>query len=114
MFDLTHSSKSRFIPLFAAVDLGIFSVGNSINLSAADPRTVIVNFINLALQFVGILVLLMVLWGGFLYMVSGGNEEKTKRATAVIRNAFIGAVIILCAWGIVRFTLTSLLQATGQ
>lgn len=104
----------RISTAFAAPDLGVFDFGQSINLSQADPRTIAANLINEVLKFVGILLLIMILWGGFLYMLSGGDEEKTKKATGVIRNAIIGVVIILCAWGIVRFALTSLLQATGS
>jgi len=98
----------------AAPDLGIFEFGQSINLSQTDPQTIIANLINEILKFVGILLFLMILWGGFLYMLSGGDDEKTKKATGVIRNAIIGVIIILCAWGIAQFALTSLLQATGS
>ena len=98
---------------FAAPDLGIFDFGNSLNLSQTDPRTIATNLINQALQFVAIILVIMILWGGFLYMLSGGDDEKTKKATGVIRNAIIGVVIILCAWAVARFALTSLLQATG-
>jgi hypothetical protein len=99
--------------VFAAQDFGMFDVGKGLNLSKADPIAIASNLINEALQFVGILLLVLILWGGFLYMLSGGSEERTKKAVGVIRNAIIGVIIILCAWGIARFALTSLVHATG-
>lgn len=90
-----------------------FNIGRFVNLSDADPRMIAIRLINVVLQFVGILTLIMILWGGFLFLLSGGKEEKTQHATAVIRNAIIGLVIVLCAWSIVRFVMMSLIQVSG-
>lgn len=91
----------------------VFDIGRFVNLSDTDPRMIAIRLINVVLQFVGILTLVMILWGGFLFLVSGGKEEKTQHATAVIRNAIIGLIIVLCAWSIVRFVITSFVQANG-
>lgn len=98
----------------AAPDLGMFEIGEIINLPEGDLQTVAIRLINVALEFIGILTLCIILWAGFLYMLSGGQEEKTARALGMIKSAIIGLIIILSAWGIVRFVLTSLIQATGN
>jgi len=38
-------------------------------------------------------------------MTAAGNEEKTKEAVGLLRNAIIGLIIILMAWGITRYSI---------
>lgn len=98
----------------SAVDLGMFDIGSTINLPEGDPRVIIIRLINIALQFIGIITLVMILWGGMLFLFSGGKKEKTEQAGAIIRNAIIGLIIILSAWGIARFVLTSISGAVSD
>jgi cbb3-type cytochrome oxidase subunit 3 len=95
------------------VDLGMFDIGSVINLPEGDPRAIIINLINVALQFIGIITLVMILWGGMLFLFSGGKKERTEQAGAIIRNAIIGLIIVLSAWGIARFVLTSISGAVS-
>lgn len=95
------------------IDLGMFQLDEFLRLPDSDPRTIAVRLINLALQFVGVLMLVLVLWGGVLFMFSGGKEEGVKKATSVLKNAIIGLIIVLSAWGIVRFVLTEFIAATS-
>ncbi len=98
----------------ASMDFGVFDIGSTINLASGDPRVIIIRLINVALQFIGILTLVMILWGGLLFLTSGGRQEKADQAVAVIRNAIIGLIIILSAWGITRFVLTSFSGAVSD
>ena len=97
----------------ALSDLGIFDIGQTLSLPDTDPHAFAVMLINQVLSFLGILALIVFLWGGFLYMFSGGRPEKTERAKAVIVNGIIGLIIIMCAWTVVRFVIESLVDATG-
>ena len=98
----------------AQITSGLQDVGSTIKLSATDPRIIAARIINYALGFLGIILVLIVLYAGYLYMTSGGEAEKTNRAKAMIRNAVIGLIIILSAWAIVRFVIDRLLSATGE
>lgn len=44
----------------------------------------------------GLLSISFVIWGGFLMILSGGNEEKVKWAVNHIRHAVIGVGFVLC------------------
>lgn len=55
-----------------------------------------------------IVAVLMVVIGGFQYMIAGGNEAKTKSAINTIKWALIGLVIILLSWSLLKTVLTLL------
>lgn len=99
-------------PVFAQeFDFGVFELSNILNLGEGDPREIAVRLINVALEFLAIITLVVILWGGFQFLVSGGNDEKMKRAGATIRNAIIGLIIIVLSWTIVRFVITEFVAA---
>ncbi|MFH1225844.1 MAG: Ig-like domain-containing protein, partial [bacterium] len=97
----------------AEIDEGITQVNNAIALGASDPRIIITRIINIALGFLGILAVGLVLYAGYLWMTSGGDEEKVRKAKKILINAVIGLAIILSAWGITLFILNKLGGATG-
>ena len=96
------------------IDVGTNEISNTIVLSATDPRIIVARVINIALLFLGVIAVGLVIYAGFLWMMSGGNEEKIEKAQSILKNAVIGLVIILSAWGIVSFILNRLLGATGS
>lgn len=93
--------------------LGLNEVGQTVNLSGTDPRTIAVNIINATLGILGIIMVCIVLYAGFTWMTSGGDNEKVASAKRMLTNAVIGLVIILSAWGITTFVINALLSATG-
>lgn len=95
------------------VDVGIEEVDAAISLSQDDPRIMFARIINFILLFLGVIAVGLIIYAGFLWMSSGGNEEKISQAKNVLKNAVIGLIIILSSWGIVTFILNRLLQATG-
>ncbi len=114
---------SMFAPSFAlaqtagtltADDLGITAIEDSgIKLGGGDVRQTAARIINVALSFLGIISVIIVLVGGFKYMISGGEEKKTTEAKNLIVSGIIGLAIILSAWAITRFVVSSLLTATN-
>lgn len=95
-----------------ANDLGVGAIQNDIKLGGGDVRQTAARIINVALGFLGIIAVVIVLVGGFKYMVSGGNEEKTTEAKNLIVSGIIGLAIILSAWAITSFVISNLLSAT--
>lgn len=95
-------------------DLGITAIeGSGIKLGGGDVRQTAARIINVALGFLGIIAVVIVLVGGFQYMISGGNEEKTASARSLIFSGIIGLAIILSAWAITTFVISNLINATG-
>lgn len=109
---LTGAVAFSALPASAQVDTGLNQVGETVKLSAADPRVIATNIINIALGLVGIVLLVLVLYAGFLWMTSGGNEEQVSRAKRILTSSVIGLIIVLSSWAIARFVIERLLQAT--
>jgi hypothetical protein len=92
---------------------GLNQVAAVTKLSAEDPRVIAVRVINVALGLIGIIMVCLMVYAGFLWMTAGGDQEQVERAKKVIRNAIIGLIIILSSWGITKYVLSALTDATG-
>ena len=77
-----------------------------------DIRIVIAKIIQNILAFLGIIALILVLYGGFLWMTAGGNEEKIGKAKKILVNASIGVAIILAGYSITVFVINQLSKIT--
>lgn len=93
-------------------DLGVGAVQGAIKLGSGDIRQTAAQIINVALGFLGIIAVVIVLLGGFKYMIAGGNDEKTNEAKKLIISGIIGLAIILSAWAITSFVISRLVTAT--
>ncbi|HYE59990.1 MAG TPA: pilin [Candidatus Kapabacteria bacterium] len=87
---------------------------DEIVLSDEHPVNIVTRLINLSLSFLGIIFLIMVLYSGWLWLFSGGNEEKVKAAKKTFFNALIGLLIILVSNSVVHFIFSVLSNATGS
>ncbi len=68
-----------------------------------DPRVVIGNAISGALGILGSLALATFIYGGFIWMLSGGSPERIEKGKKILVWAVIGIVIILTSYVIVNF-----------
>ncbi|MBT3690116.1 hypothetical protein HOE31_01885 [bacterium] len=87
---------------FAQDDFGLEPVVES-GLGTTDIRLVIINIIRVALGFLGILAVIIILYGGYVWMTSAGNDENVNKAKRILVNGVIGLVIILSSYAIVTF-----------
>ncbi|MDD3284861.1 MAG: Ig-like domain-containing protein [Patescibacteria group bacterium] len=81
-------------------------------LGTNDIETIVVNVINIALWTLGIISLVIILYAGFLWMTSAGNEEKIAKAKKTMVSAVIGLIIIFSSYAIVNFLLKGLYDST--
>ena len=94
------------------LNLGLNNVSGT-SLGSQELRSTVAKIINVALSFIGVIVLVIILYGGFLWMTAGGNEEKVGEAKKWIYGGIIGLVIILCSYAIAQFVINSLVTATA-
>lgn len=77
----------------------------------------LISFITRAVQyilgFLGIVVVLILIYGGYVWMTSGGDETKVEKAKLIIRNAIIGLVIILSSYAIVSMIFNTFYGGSG-
>lgn len=64
--------------------------------------------INTVLAFTGLILLGYLLYAGFLWMTSGGEDDKAGEARTMIKNAVIGIVILSTAFAISSYVLGAL------
>jgi hypothetical protein len=91
-----------------AQDFGLQPVDEVIMLANGDPRVIIGRIISIVLTFLGVIALLLIIYAGFLWMTSGGEEEKIRRAKNVLKNAAIGLLIIFSSWALTNFLINRL------
>ena len=82
-------------------------------LGNTDPREMAGSVINIFLGFLGVIAVLIILYGGFKWMTAGGNEDGIAEGKKMIGAGVIGLVIILAAFGIAQFVINALYNATG-
>ena len=68
-----------------------------------DIRIVATKIIQWALGFLALIFLVLIIFAGFKWMTSGGNEEEVKKAQSLMKNAVIGLIIILVAWSLTYY-----------
>ena len=61
------------------------------------------NIINIILSLLGIVFIILMIYGGVTYMLARGNEDQTKKAKSLITQAIIGLFIVLAAYAITYF-----------
>lgn len=93
--------------------LSLENIGASIGLGTADLRTVLVNVVSWAIGLLGILAVIMVLIGGFQWLISGGDEDRVATAKRTISSAIVGLIIILLSWALVNYVIRTTANVTG-
>ncbi len=63
---------------------------------------------NIALGIVGALSVIMLIWGGLRYILSGGDSKKITDAKNTILYAIIGLAIAFLSYAIINFVLNAL------
>lgn len=57
------------------------------------------------LSILGLLFIIYLIYGGFIYLTARGNEESARRARAIITRNLIGLIVTLAAYTITYFVL---------
>lgn len=89
------------------------TIGDVAGLGQADLATVIATIIRAILGFLGVVAVVIILWGGFLWMTSGGQDEKVRNARKLIIMGIIGLAIVLAAYAIASFVINALVEAVA-
>ena len=70
--------------------------------------------INVVLSIVGIIAVVVVIFGGFTYMTSAGDPGKITKAKNTIMYGIIGLIIALLAYAIVNFVMENVFSTTKK
>lgn len=72
------------------------------------------SIVNVLLSVLGVVLLIIIIYAGFLWMTAQGEEAQVKKAKTMISQAVIGMVILLSAYAISIFIVDKLTSATGS
>lgn len=76
------------------------------------PDGVFNHITSVALYVIGAVSVIMLIWGGLRYILSGGDSKKITDAKNTILYAIIGLIIAILSYAIVNFVLNSIDSAT--
>jgi hypothetical protein len=106
-----------FVPFAASADVtgaiqtGLNGTAGAAGYGTSAPKLdeIAGRLINQLLGFVGVILMLYVLYGGFMWMTAAGEAKKVETAKNVIRDAVIGLVIIATAFTLTNFVLVNII-----
>lgn len=64
---------------------------------------IIGKIVGAALSFLGVVFFILIIYGGYMWMASMGNEQTATKAKDIIIAAVIGLVIVLAAYAITSY-----------
>ncbi len=89
-------------------------VGGQVEGGALASQTLpqlVGNIINIALGILGIILVILIVYGGILWMIAMGDEKKIDKAKAILTNAIVGLVITVAAYAISSYVISALITA---
>jgi len=104
--------SAQEIPTEVAGQLGAAATGAGANQQEGQIEVVVARIINVSLSLLGIILVALLVYAGFLWMTAAGEEDPITKAKGIIRSAIIGLAIVLLAYGISRLVIRGLTAAT--
>jgi hypothetical protein len=84
---------------------------NNTGIKKADLILTVGNLVNTALSFIGVVFLILIIYGGFLWMTAGGSDDKVKKAIDIFTNSALGLMIVVAAYLITRYIGTAIINS---
>lgn len=94
-------------------DLGINALAEGgVALGRSSLPVIVGRIVQAALGLVGVVFVVLIVYGGYMWMMSAGDSTQIGKAKKTIINAVIGIAIILSALAISQFIISKLTEAT--
>jgi len=77
-----------------------------------DLGTLLTNIIKFIISGIGLFAAGAIIYGGFLYVTSGGNEERVKLGKSAVTYGIIGLILAITARIIVEAVITAITVTT--
>lgn len=89
---------------------GINSTAAGAGYNSADAEnpegifvSTVAGFIKLLLSLVGLIFLVLMIYGGYRWMAARGNDAEVNQAKSIIINASIGLIVVMAAYAFTLF-----------
>jgi hypothetical protein len=116
MKKLFAATIAFFMPIVAkAQDLGGGLLTNVAVKNAGYKTTpieqMVGSIIRIALDMIGVVFLVLIVYGGYVWMIARGDEAMVEKAKDTIINSTIGLAITLAAYGITYYVVNRLTES---
>lgn len=85
--------------------------GTASTLPTTNIAIIVARVIRIALSVVGIILVALIVYAGYLWFTAAGRPEPVAKAKKILQQAVIGLIIIFSAYSITSFILDRLLDA---
>ena len=94
------------LSVFSSVPALAFTEGDRPEMvPGGDLRSLVLTIVNYFLTFLGLIAVIMVIYGGITYVVSAGKDEAVGNAKKIIMYSLVGLIIILLSFVVVNAVL---------
>jgi hypothetical protein len=100
---LPNNSQVAYADAKTQIQSGLKAAGGD---TKDTSGTLITKVINVMLFIIGVLSVIMIVYGGILYVISAGDSGRVSKAKNTIMYAIVGLVVALLAYAIVNFVIT--------
>lgn len=88
------------------------NIGTTLGLGTVDLRTSVIKLVQFVLGLMGLIAVVLIIYGGIIWMTAAGNEQRVEKAKQIITSAAIGLVVIILSWAIVIFVVNTTSNVT--
>ncbi|KKQ57649.1 MAG: hypothetical protein US74_C0002G0008 [Parcubacteria group bacterium GW2011_GWA2_38_13] len=79
-----------------------------------DIRIVASMIINIMTRMLIFVFILLIFYGGYVYMMAKGEEDEVRRGKGILRTGIIGVIIIFSSLSIAKYVVGSIYCATSE
>lgn len=91
------------VALAQTTSFSIEDIGGTLGLGTADLKDTVVNVIQWVLGILALIAVVMIIYGGFIWLTAAGDDSKIDKAKKIISAAVVGLIVVILAWAIVIF-----------
>lgn len=88
------------------------AIADALKLPTRDAESTAISVIQGILAVLGLIAVIMIIYGGFRYLTSAGNQEVITQARGIIKAATIGLALVLLAQAIMIGVVTIFTNVT--
>lgn len=74
-----------------------------------QPEVIIGEIIQAAMALTGVVFGILIVYGGYLWMIARGNEETVKKAIGILQTAIIGFIVTASAYAITSYVIAKVI-----
>ena len=67
--------------------------------------SIIAQLVNIFMGLLGMIAVILMLYGGFTWMTAQGDADKVKKAQQIIFTATVGIIVIFASWALATFAI---------